>query len=76
MKKSLFYSAVMLCAVSLAFTSCDKEKNQETDELPGGKGHILLEPTVKNDDGTSGSSYLIQIEDFSSKISFDNAMTA
>lgn len=74
MKKSLFYSAAMLCAVSLAFTSCDKEKNQETDELPGGKGHILLEPTVKNDDGTSGSSYLIQIEDFSSKISFDNAI--
>ena len=75
MKKTLFYSAAMLCGVALMVTSCDKEKNGSDDEeLPGGKGHILLEPTVKNDDGASGSSYLLQIQDFGSEVKFDNAI--
>jgi len=75
MKKTLFYSAAMLCGVALMVTSCDKENNGSDDEeLPGGKGHILLEPTVKNDDGASGSSYLLQIQDFGSEVKFDNAI--
>ena len=74
MKKTLYYSAAAMCGITLMLTACDKEKNEDNEELPGGKGHILLETTIKNDDGASGSSYLVQIEDFGSKISYDNAI--
>lgn len=74
MRKTLYYSATAMCGITLMLTACDKEKNEENEELPGGKGHILLETTIKNDDGASGSSYLVQIEDFGSKISYDNAI--
>ena len=74
MKKTLFYSAAAICGLALTFTACDKNEDNEPEEFLGGKGHILLEPTVKNDDGSSGSSYLLQIEDFGSPVKFDNAI--
>ncbi len=74
MRKTLFYSAAAMCGMALMFTACDKENNDENESLPGGKGHILIEPTIKNDDGASGASYLLQVEDFGKEVKFDNAM--
>ena len=75
MKKTLFYSAAAVCGMALMFTACDKDDdNNDSEEFLGGKGHILLEPTVKNDDGASGASYLMQIEDFGSTVKLDNAI--
>ncbi|MBR6369593.1 MAG: hypothetical protein IKS24_00780 [Bacteroidaceae bacterium] len=74
MKKTLLWSATALCSMAMLFTSCDKDNDNESDQLPGGKGHILLEPTVKNDDGMSGSSYMLQIPGWDSKLSLDNAI--
>jgi len=74
MRKTLFYSAAAMCGMALMLTACDKDNNDENESLPGGKGHILIEPTIKNDDGASGASYLLQVEDFGKEIKFDNAM--
>lgn len=74
MKKTLFYSAAALCGLALMFTSCDKDDENTQEELVGGKGHILLEPSVKNDDGASGSSYLVQLAGFGDSIKLDNAI--
>ena len=74
MRKTLFYSAAAMCGMALLFTACDKENNYDNESLPGGKGHILIEPTIKNDDGASGASYLLQVENFGDEIKFDNAL--
>jgi len=73
MKKRLFYSAALISGMALILTSCDKEESG-SDELPGGNGYILIEPTIKNDDGASGASYLLQIEDFGKEVKLDKAL--
>ncbi|MDR1585179.1 MAG: hypothetical protein LBS07_03255 [Prevotellaceae bacterium] len=54
---SVFLGASLL---SLAFTSC--KSNEETEP---NTGTVLIQTTVKNPDGTSGSSYIQLIPDFS-----------
>ena len=74
MKKTLFFSASILCGAALLLTACDKEDDPVSEQLPGGKGHIVIESTIKNDDGASGASYLYQIQNLGDPISFDNAI--
>ena len=55
------YSKVFLTACSLALLTvgCKKDDNNTTQNiLKGGSGKYLLETSVKNPDGMSGSSYL------------------
>ncbi|GJH40221.1 hypothetical protein RCZ04_07710 [Capnocytophaga sp. HP1101] len=55
------YSKVFLTVCSLALLSvgCKKDDNNPTEKiLKGGSGKYLLETSVKNPDGMSGSSYL------------------
>ncbi len=73
MKKQLLFSAAILSGITLFLAACDKDEN-ESNNLPGGKGHILIESTIKNDDGASGASYLIQIPNFGKEIKLDNAL--
>lgn len=73
MKKQLLFSAAILSGMTLFLAACDKDEN-ESNNLPGGKGHILIESTIKNDDGASGASYLIQIPDFGKEIKLGNAL--
>ena len=73
MKKTLLFSAAALSGMTLILAACDKEET-DSNNLPGGKGHILIESTIKNDDGASGASYLVQVEDFGKEIKLDNAL--
>lgn len=63
--------ALLACSMfaCLCFTSCDDNK----DDPKGGEdnGNILIETTIKNPDGASGSSYVQLISDFS-KQTLDN----
>ena len=55
MKKSI----LTLCSLALIAVSCKKDDNDNTPNiLKGGSGKYLLETSVKNPDGMSGSSYL------------------
>lgn len=56
MKKLLMISAAVLAVA----VSCEKKESVDA-VLMGGEGNILLETTVKNADGASGQSYLIQM---------------
>ncbi len=73
MKKTLLFSAAALSGMAIMLTACDNEET-DSNNLPGGKGHILIESTIKNDDGASGASYLVQVEDFGKEIKLDNAL--
>ena len=55
------YSKVFLtvCSLALLTVGCKKDDNNTTQNiLKGGSGKYLLETSVKNPDGMSGSSYL------------------
>ena len=54
MKKSI----LTLCSLALIAVSCKKDDETPETILKGGMGNYLLETSVANPDGTSGSSYL------------------
>ena len=54
MKKSI----LTLCSLALIVVSCKKDDETPETILKGGMGNYLLETSVANPDGTSGSSYL------------------
>lgn len=56
MKKVMTVWAITALGIFCGFiTAC---KNEDTPNLPGGKGNILLQTTIKNTDGMSGQSYI------------------
>lgn len=66
-----FFKSWQLIALSAMISisvSCKKDPVPEEDSLLGGSGNILIETTVKNPDGASGSSYLQQIPALSGNI--------
>ena len=52
---------LITCAAVLAVAASCEKKDSVDATLMGGEGNILLETTVKNADGVSGQSYLLQM---------------
>ncbi len=52
---------LITCAAVLAVAASCEKNNSVDATLMGGEGNILLETTVKNADGVSGQSYLLQM---------------
>lgn len=70
MNKKMILAA---CVAACVMTGCEKENNNQS-VADGGMGNILIETTVKNPDGMSGSSYLQLISDFSGNIDNSKAI--
>ena len=72
------YSKIFLtlCACAVLSTACKKDDEPTPAPTPEGKeytGDFLLETTVKNPDGMSGSSYVQVFQKLSGTITNDNA---
>lgn len=61
------WQLIAMSTVLSVAVSCKKDPIPE-DSLLGGEGNILIETTVKNPDGSSGSSYLQQIPTLSGSV--------
>lgn len=66
--KMNYFSALCLSTLCMGLTACDDSDDPNSDQ---NIGKILIETTVKNPDGSSGSSFLQLISDFT-KQSIDN----
>lgn len=69
MNKPFFFAVI---ATAMLFTNCKKEENKS--EVPGGKGKYLVETTVTNPDGASGTSYLQLVSEISGTINNSKAI--
>lgn len=69
MNKKMILAA---CVVACITTGCERENNNSS--VVGGNGTILIETTVKNPDGMSGSSYIQLVPSLSGSIDNSNAI--
>lgn len=66
-----FYRMMHIAAVgamAVLAVSCQKNNDDNEDEVLGGEGNILIETTLKNADGATGQSYIQQIPSVSGTV--------
>ncbi len=70
MNKKVLLAAILAV---LMLVGCKKDPIDDID-VPGGKGNILLETTVKNADGITGTSYIQLIESINGSVDNSNGI--
>lgn len=71
-KTSLRVSMLCMAVCLVTLTGCDKNNDTPDTPINGSMGKVLMETTVKNADGMSGSSYIQLLPDMTGTVSMKN----